>query len=84
MRAIDKAKEYLRPYSPKWIKDHTSIVFGEFITPEILLEFARQMCEEQKIECAKNADAISINFSGSNIPVVDESTVLNAKNVCDI
>lgn len=78
-----KAEEILEQYH----KIHNGCYFPQD-TINTMLEFAKEMCELQKLECSNKAEA-EYTFIGNRdenslieVYIIKES-ILNCKNVCD-
>ncbi len=92
----DKAKEILDNHLQEGIVCHSRTdcyIDGCFndgknkegifsIIESAMIEFAKQMCEEQKRLCAKEA-RIKYDCFDSTDHYIDESSILNCKNVCE-
>jgi hypothetical protein len=74
----DKAIELIKNYENK-----TNVFYLHTIdltdVINMMLEFGHYVAEEQKVQCASEAQTIHL---GNNFVVVDDLTILNSKNVC--
>jgi hypothetical protein len=59
------------------IEDNKTLIF------DTMVEFAKEMCELQKQECADNVEFYH-NISNNEISIrINKNSILNCKNVCD-